>query len=114
MLLMEADIHLYTPEEADNSLLSDLNPRLTLRPSINLGGYLSSGTIIADKSLDTLTRGLNYRVLIEMPLIYGDAYEDVKDSLVSGNTFFIQNGSRRIGTCRAISFLYKEEGNQKE
>ena len=114
MLIMEADIHFYTPEEADNSLSSDLNPRLILRPSINLGGYLTSGTIIADKSLDKLIRGQNYRVLIEMPLIFGEAYEDVNDSLVTGETFFIQNGSRKIGTCRVISFVYEEDEVRKE
>lgn len=109
MLIMEADIHFYTPEEAEHSLSSDLNPKLILRPSINLGGYLTSGTIIADKSLDKLIRGQNYRVLIEMPLIFGEAYDDVKDALVTGDTFFIQNASRKIGTCRAISFVYEEE-----
>lgn len=109
MLIMETDIYLYTPEEAEESLTSDLNPRLILRPSINLGGYLTSGTIIADKSLNELKRGQNYRVLVEMPLIFGEAYEQVRNSLVTGATFFIQNASRKIGTCRAISYVYEED-----
>ncbi|SBV99268.1 hypothetical protein KL86CLO1_11166 [uncultured Eubacteriales bacterium] len=110
MLIMETDIHFYTPEEDEHSLSLDPNPKLILRPSINLGGYLTSGTIIADKSLDKLIRGQIYRVLIEMPLIFGEAYDNVKDSLVTGETFFIQNASRKIGTCRAVSFVYEEDG----
>lgn len=109
MLIIEADIHFYSPEDGKDGLSLDPDPRLVLRPSINLGGYLSSGTIIAEKSLDKMIRGQSYRVLIEMPLIFGEAYEDVKDSLIDGATFLIQNGSRKIGTCRAISFVYEED-----
>lgn len=114
MLIMEADIHFYSPEEAEYSLPSDLNPKLILRPSINLGGYLTSGTIIADKKLDKLMRGQDYRVLIEMPLIFGEAYGDVKDSLIIGATFFIQNASRKIGICRAISYVYEEDKERRK
>ncbi len=109
MLIMEADIHFYTPREAEHSLSSDPNPKLILRPSINLGGYLTSGTIIADKNLDKLIRGQSYRVQIEMPLVFDEAYDDVKDSLVAGETFFIQNASRKIGTGRVIGVVYKED-----
>ena len=71
---MEADIHFYTPREAEHSLSSDPNPKLILRPSINLGGYLTSGTIIADNvnnwnKLIIVNQGLNDGVEVGMTVV---------------------------------------------
>ena len=107
MLLLEADICFYTLEESPKSLTSDINPKLILRPDIDIGGYLSSGTIIVDKNIDMLIRGKTYRVLIEMPLIFGESYEVIKNKLKKGDTFNINNASRIIGTGKIINFIYE-------
>jgi hypothetical protein len=113
MLLVEADIRFNTPEESEYSLPWDLNPKLILRPAINLGGYLSSGTIIADTNTDKLIRGQTYRVLIELPLIFGEAYDDVRDVLKDGYIFDINDGSHKVGAGQIVGFVYEREKGEE-
>lgn len=110
MLLLDAKICINKIDEnsKDGLISNDLDTANIIRPAINFGdNLLFSGTVIADKRVKKIVRGEIYRVLIEMPTLDKQAYEEIYDLLKIGNEFSIQNASKIIGVGQIINFLYE-------
>jgi hypothetical protein len=109
MLLIEANISFYIPDDNKKGYNYELDAKAIIRRDINLGGYLTAGQIFPSKEEDILYRGQTYPVMIEMPLIFAEAYGDVKDVLKAGSIFTIQEGSRIVGEGQILGFHYEND-----
>ncbi len=108
MLILEAKIRFDEVTDNPNALTSDLSTKNIIRPSINFGDdLLFSGTIRAEKKVETIMLGVLYDVSIEMPTIEQEAYGVIKDRLHEGREFIIQNASRVIGKGTIKDYLYE-------
>lgn len=110
MLLLDAEICFNKNDgNSEHALSNDLDTSNIIRPSINFGdNLLFSGTISVDKEVRKIIRGENYKVLIEMPTVDNQAYEEIHDLLKIGSEFLIQNASKVVGEGRIINFIYEQ------
>ena len=107
MLFLEAEICFDKQSDNLDGLPHDINTKNILRPDINFGNnQLFSATIIAGKNIDIIKKGEYYKVLIEMPTIERQAYEEIRLLLRVDGLFKIQTGARVIGKGKILDFLY--------
>jgi hypothetical protein len=103
MLLLEAEIS-FSLEAIPN----DICTKQIIRPAFNFGNnLLFSGNIIPDKKLDILVRGHIYRVIVELPTIELEAYENIKNLVCIGNSFTIQNPIKIVGHGKILDFTFE-------
>lgn len=108
MLILEASVSFDQQSDSSKNLSCGLSTKTIIRPSINFGNdLLFSGTIIVDKNIEILIRGETYDVIIEMPTIEQEAYEEIQSLLCIGREFKIQNASKVIGKGTISNFLYE-------
>ncbi|MCM0757711.1 MULTISPECIES: hypothetical protein [Sporomusa] len=108
MLILEARVSFDQQSDSAKSLSYGLSTKNIIRPSINFGNdLLFSGTIVVDKNVDVLISGKTYNVIIEMPTIEQEAYEEIQSLLCVGREFKIQNASKIIGKGTISNFLYE-------
>lgn len=107
MLILESEICFDKQSDNVDGLPHDINTKNILRPDINFGdSQLFSGMIIFGKNIDIIKRGQVYKVIIEMPTIEKEAYEEIRLLLRGDATFKIQIASRVIGKGKILEFLY--------
>lgn len=109
MLIVDANITFYFPDDNKNGCSHDLYAKAIIRRDINLNGYLTAGQIYPEKEVSILNRGQTYEVMIEMPFIFGEVYDEVKDILKPGGAFTIQAASRILGEGHILSFDYEND-----
>lgn len=106
MLLIEAEILFYLPDNDNDALHHNLDAQKILRSAFNFGNdQLFSGTIIANINDKVLERGKIYKVLIEMFTIEKSLYIEMAELIRTGNNFTILNVPRIIGEgiiCKAV------------
>ena len=107
MLILNAKIYFYTPEESEGALSRDIKVGGHIRPAINFGNdILFSGEIIVKEKTDFIMRGEYFEVLIEMPTVEEEAYSTVKTFVKEGNDFRIQSASRINGWGKILGFIF--------
>lgn len=107
MLILNAEIHLFTMEESKDAFSYDLKTGGHLRPTINFGNdMLFSGEIIVNESIDTIERGKNYEAIIWMPTIDNETYSMINNLLKVGNDIKLQNASKIKGRGKILNFMY--------
>ena len=110
MLLLDAEIYFYKPEEKASALSNDLDPSLILRPTIDLGnGMLWSGQLVFDKSENDIFRGKHYHALIQLFTINDEEFECLKFLVKKNAIFTIHSGSKLIGTGKVLDYLYEPD-----
>ena len=109
MLLIEANITFYMPTATKHGYSYDLDAKTIIRRPINLGGSLWTGQIFLPVDATTLHRDQTYKAIIEIPFVFGDAYDHIKAALEKGNTFLIQDGVQVVGEGEILSFSYEND-----
>lgn len=109
MLLIEANITFYMPTTAKYGYSHELDANAIIRRPINLGGSLWTGQIFPPKDEPILYRGQIYKAMIEIPFVFGDAYDEVKAALGQGKVFLIQDGTQAVGEGEILSFDYEND-----
>lgn len=107
MLILEANISF-----SKENLSHELSTKNTLRPAINFGNHLLfSGTIIPENDLDEIVRGTVYKVIIEMPTVGKEVYEQISDLVFVGNVFMVQQASKILGNGTILNFVFEDIDN---
>lgn len=112
MLIVDANVTFYFPDDNMNGCSHDLDARAIIRRDINLNGYLTAGQIYPEEGVSILNRGQTYEVMIEMPFIFGEVYDMVNDVLKPGGVFKIQVASRILGEGHILNFSYENDKNR--
>jgi hypothetical protein len=109
VLLIEAKIIFYMPTPTKYGYSHELDAKAIIRRPINLGGSLWTGQIFPPEDETILYRGQTYNAMIEIPFVFGDAYDEVKTALGQGKVFLIQDGSRAVGEGEILNFAYEND-----
>lgn len=109
MLLIEANITFYMPTATRYGHSHDLDTKSIIRRPINLGGSLWTGQIFPTGDEIILHRDQTYKAMIEIPFVFGNAYDGVKAALGKGKIFLIQDGEQAVGEGEILSFDYEND-----
>lgn len=106
MLLLEAEMCFEL--HAVNGAASELSAEHIIRPNLNFGNQmLFSGTIKPDRRITAFRIGEVYSVIIELPTIEAEAYEEIRPLIKEQSRFLIQLASKVVGEGRIKSYIYE-------
>ncbi|WP_160679952.1 hypothetical protein [Clostridium sp. C8-1-8] len=108
MLLLEAEVYFDLHVDNSQALTEDLDTKYIIRPSINFGNdILLSGNIIGNYNVTKFIRGQYHKVIIEMPAVDSDVYNEISGLIKIRNSYLIQIASRVIGKAKILDLIFE-------